>query len=406
MVSFYYCRKQRNALKNPMSKTAPQAMTRPHARKRVTILGATGSIGTSTLDIIERNPEQFEIMALTANGNVEKLIELTQKFKPRAVALADHSKLAELKAAAKWDCEIVSVDEAAAMEADITVAAIVGAAGLPAVMHAIQNGKTVALANKESLVCAGSLVLQACQKYGTKLLPIDSEHNAVFQVLAAEHQSALDKITLTASGGPFLNRPLETFKDITVEEAIAHPKWNMGAKISVDSATMFNKGLELIEAHFLFGLPPEKLDVLIHPESIVHALVHYADGSVLAQLGMPDMRIPISYTLAWPNRLPIPAEKLDLAKAGTLNFRSMDLGKFPSVKLALQALTSGQWAMITLNAANEIAVNAFLQKQIGFQAITHTVERVLAESNPQAMNTLQDVIALDREVRKRTSALL
>jgi 1-deoxy-D-xylulose-5-phosphate reductoisomerase len=370
--------------------------------KRVSILGATGSIGTSTLDIIVRNPEHFEIIALTANSNVEKLIALAKEFRPKAIALADESKLPQLQAA-KLDCDIVSLNEAASMGADITVAAIVGAAGLPAVMESIKHGKTVALANKESLVCAGSLVLQACQKHGTKLLPIDSEHNAVFQVLATEHRAALEKVTLTASGGPFLNRPLDTFKNITPAEAVAHPKWSMGAKISVDSATMFNKGLELIEAHFLFGLPPEQLDVLIHPESIVHALVHYADGSVLAQLGMPDMRIPISYTLAWPNRIAIPTERLDLAKAATLNFRPMDEARFPALKLAKQAMADGQSAMITLNAANEVAVAAFLEKRLSFEAITHMVERALAQSNTQAMNTLEDVIALDAEVRKRTS---
>ncbi|MFZ4125489.1 MAG: 1-deoxy-D-xylulose-5-phosphate reductoisomerase [Rickettsiales bacterium] len=377
----------------------------PNLRKSITILGATGSIGDSTLDIIRRNPEQFEVVALTANGNAEKLIALAKEFRPKAIALADENKLPELRAA-KLDCDIVSIEEAASMGADITVAAIVGAAGLPAVMAAIKHGKTVALANKESLVCAGSLVLQACQKYGTKLLPIDSEHNAVFQVLATEHRAALEKVTLTASGGPFLNRPLDTFKDITPTEAVAHPKWNMGAKISVDSATMFNKGLELIEAHFLFGLPPEQLDVLIHPESIVHALVHYADGSVLAQLGMPDMRIPISYTLAWPNRIPIPTERLDLAKISTLNFRLMDEARFPALQLAKQAMAAGQWAMITLNAANEVAVAAFLEKRLGFEAITHTVERALAESTPHAMNTLEDVVALDTEVRQKTSQYL
>ncbi|MBN8543042.1 MAG: 1-deoxy-D-xylulose-5-phosphate reductoisomerase [Alphaproteobacteria bacterium] len=375
------------------------------SRKSITILGATGSIGDSTLDIIRCNPEQFEVVALTANGNVEKLIVLAKEFRPKAIALANENKLPQLKAA-KLDCDIVSLNEAASMGADITVAAIVGAAGLPAVMESIKHGKTVALANKESLVCAGSLVLQACQKYDTKLLPIDSEHNAVFQVLATEHRAALEKVTLTASGGPFLNRPLDTFKDITPAEAVAHPKWSMGAKISVDSATMFNKGLELIEAHFLFGLPPEQLDVLIHPESIVHALVHYADGSVLAQLGMPDMRIPISYTLAWPNRIAIPTERLDLAKISTLNFRPMDDARFPALTLAKQAMVAGQWAMITLNAANEIAVAAFLEKRLSFEAITHIVERALADSTPQAMNALQDVIALDNEVRQRTSQYL
>jgi 1-deoxy-D-xylulose-5-phosphate reductoisomerase len=273
-------------------------------------------------------------------------------------------------------------------------------------MRAIKHGKTVALANKESLVCAGSLVLQACQKYGTKLLPVDSEHNAAFQVLATEHLATLDKVTLTASGGPFLTRPLETFKTITPAEAVAHPKWSMGAKISVDSATMMNKGLELMEAHFLFGLPPEKLDVVIHPESIVHALVHYQDGSVLAQLGMPDMRVPISYALAWPNRLPIPAEKLDLARIGTLHFHATDDARFPALPLARHAMKAGQWAMITFNAANEVAVGAFLENRLGFEAITHTVERVLAESTPQAMSSMEDVIALDREVRQRTSQLI
>lgn len=373
------------------------------SRKSITILGATGSIGDSTLDIIRRNPEQFEVIALTANNNTQKLITLAKEFRPKAIALADESKWPELKG---LDCDIVSLNEAASMDADITVAAIVGAAGLPTVMEAIKHGKIVALANKESLVCAGSLVLQACQKYGTKLLPIDSEHNAVFQVLSTEHRAALEKVTLTASGGPFLNRPLGTFKDITPAEAVAHPKWSMGAKISVDSATMMNKGLELIEAHFLFGLSPQQMDVLIHPESIIHALVHYADGSVLAQLGMPDMRIPISYTLAWPNRIAIATERLDLAKIANLHFQPMDEARFPALVLAKQAMHAGQSAMITLNAANEMAVSAFLQGKISFPAITHTIERALADSTPQTMNTLEDVIALDKEVRKKTSQLL
>lgn len=385
---------------------APPPLPAP-AVKRVSILGATGSIGDSTLAILAEQPERFQVAALTAQDNVEKLIAITRRFRPEVVAIGNEAHYPQLKAAlSDLPIEILTGREgviaAAAHPADTSVAAIVGAAGLPTVMAAIAQGNQVALANKESLVCAGALVMAASAQYGTRILPVDSEHNAVFQVLTAGHRAAVETISLTASGGPFLNRPIVEFKAITPNEAIAHPRWQMGAKISVDSATMMNKGLELIEAHFLFDLTSEQLEVLIHPESIVHALVHYRDGSVLAQLGMPDMRIPLSYALGWPERLDIPTQRLDLSTIAALHFSRADPARFPALALARQALDAGQCAMITLNAANEVAVAAFLAEKIPFTAITHMVESALADSATGSMNHLDDVMSLDAEVRRKT----
>jgi 1-deoxy-D-xylulose-5-phosphate reductoisomerase len=391
-----------------MKSSSSKAIPLPaQAAKRVSILGATGSIGDSTLAILAQQTGQFRVAALTAQNNVEKLITLARQFQPEVVAIGNDEHYPALKAAlAGLHIKLLAGREgviaAAAHPADTSVAAIVGAAGLPAVMAAIAQGNQVALANKESLVCAGNLVMEACRRHGTRILPVDSEHNAVFQVLTAEHRGAVEKITLTASGGPFLNRPLVEFAAITPREAIAHPRWQMGAKISVDSATMMNKGLELIEAHFLFDLPSEQMEVVIHPESIIHALVHYRDGSVLAQLGMPDMRIPLSYALGWPERLDIPTRRLDLAAIAALHFMAVDPARFPALALAREALTAGQSAMITLNAANEVAVAAFLAGSIGFTAITHIVESALADSASPSMNQLDDVMALDAEVRRKT----
>jgi 1-deoxy-D-xylulose-5-phosphate reductoisomerase len=378
------------------------------APRRVTILGATGSIGTSALDILTHHPQHFSVAALTAQENVEKLIALAHQFRPEIVAIGNETHYQTLKSALVGrNIQILAgaqgVIEAARIPADVTVAAIVGAAGLPAVMAAMAQGNSVALANKESLVCAGTLVMEACRRYGTQLLPVDSEHNAVFQILTSAHQAAVERITLTASGGPFLTRPIVEFQHITPAEAVAHPRWQMGAKISVDSATMMNKGLELIEAHFLFGLPAEKIDVVIHPESIIHALVDYHDGSVLAQLGMPDMRIPLSYALGFPERLAIPTRRLDLPVIAALHFSAVDDARFPAYGLARRALAAGQAAMITLNAANEVAVQAFLDGKIPFPAIVHSVESALADSGVTAMSDLDSVMALDAEMRRKTA---
>ena len=381
------------------------------ARRRVSILGATGSIGDSTLRVIAEHPDQFEIVALTAQDNAEKLIQLALAYRPQVVAIGNAFKVAEVKSALSvHNINVLSgaegIEEAASSPADITVAAIVGAAGLVPVMRAISQGRSVALANKEALVCAGNLVMHACEAAGTKLLPVDSEHNAIFQVLVTEHRDKVEKITLTASGGPLLRRPLATFDAVTPEEAVNHPRWDMGAKISVDSATMMNKGLELIEAHYLFQAPLAQLDVLVHPESIVHSLVHYADGSVLAQLGMPDMAIPIAYALGWPNRLAVATPRLNLAEIGALHFSAIEQQRFPCLGLAQSALASGPAAMIALNAANEIAVQAFLARKISFTAIARIVSGVLETTDASPVVSIDDVIAIDQLSRRRAEEFL
>lgn len=386
--------------------TAPEAVPR-----RLSILGATGSIGDSTLRVVDQHPEQFEFVALTAQKNSDKLIALAKKYRPQIVAIGQTELARDVKSAlAPLGITVLAgpegIVEAANAYADITMSAIVGAAGLLPTLKAIEHGRCVALANKEALVCAGALVAHRCRQYGTTLLPVDSEHNAVFQVLLEHHRSAVEKITLTASGGPLLHRPLDSFSTITPEEAVKHPRWEMGAKISIDSATMMNKGLELIEAHYLFDIAPAQLDVLIHPESIVHSLVHYADGSVLAQLGMPDMAIPIAYTLGWPNRLAVATPRLDLARAGTLHFSKPEDARFPALGLARAALVEGPSAMIALNAANEIAVAAFLTKKIGFTAIAECVAHVLNSTPTTAITTAEDVIHADTLARTRAEEYL
>jgi 1-deoxy-D-xylulose-5-phosphate reductoisomerase len=332
---------------------SPQPST---ALRRASILGATGSIGDSALRVIAQHPKRFAIAALTAQNNADKLIALAQQFRPSIVAIGNEAHFARVRAALKpLGITVLAgadgIEEAASAQADITIAAIVGAAGLLPTLRAIEQGASVALANKEALVCAGALVMQLCATHGTTLLPIDSEHNAIFQVLATQHRTAVEKITLTASGGPLLNHPLDAFDDVTPEMAVKHPRWSMGAKISVDSATMMNKGLELIEAHYLFDMPASKLEVLIHPESIVHSLVHYADGSVLAQLGMPDMAIPIAYALSWPERMWVDTPRLDLAAMGALHFSPLEAARFPALGLARAALLEGPAHLIALNAA-------------------------------------------------------
>lgn len=389
----------------------PMASKQPTpARQRITVLGATGSIGTSTLDVIAQHGERFEVVALTAQDNAEKLAVLAKQFRPSVVAIGNEAHAAALKAMlAGTGIRVVAgeqgVLEAASMPVDLSVCAIVGAAGLPPTLAAVQHAARVAIANKESLVCAGPLVMQACIAHDTTLLPVDSEHNAIFQVLATEHRSQVEKITLTASGGPFLKRDLSTFANITAAEAVAHPRWNMGAKISVDSATMMNKGLELIEAHYLFGLKPEQLDVLIHPESIVHSLVHYTDGSVLAQLGMPDMRIPIGYALSWPDRLPLSTPRLDLAAAGALHFSAADEARFPCLGLARAALTHGASAMVALNAANEVAVARFLASEISYPDIARIVAATLTKADTAPITSLADAMAADHAARAYATEL-
>ncbi len=379
--------------------------------RSLTILGATGSIGASTLDLVRRNREAFRVVALTGNRNVAVLAGLAREFAAELAVIADAALLPDLRealagsgiAAAGGAAALV---EAAQRPADLTVAAIVGCAGLAPTMAAIEQGRTVALANKEALVSAGGVMTRAVTRHGTTLLPVDSEHNAIFQCLAGNDPAHVRWITLTASGGPFRDWPAERLAHATPAEAVRHPNWSMGAKISVDSATMMNKGLEFIEAYHLFPVGEERLRILVHPQSIVHSMVEYRDGSTLAQLGPSDMRVPIASALAWPARMATPCDPLDLAAIGTLTFRAPDEVRFPATRLAREAVVAGGAAAAVLNAANEIAVAAFLAGQIAFTRIVQCCEDVLARTMPAAPHTLDDVIAVDGEARARASELL
>lgn len=373
--------------------------------KKVAILGATGSIGKSTLDLIERFPDQFEVTALTAAVNAGGLADAARRTGAKLAVIADNSRLTELEAALQGtDCRAATGEdalvEAATGDSDLVMAAIVGCAGLRPTMAAVEAGKIVALANKEALVTAGDLMTGAAEASGATLLPVDSEHNAIFQSLAGSRIDHASRIILTASGGPFRTASADHIRAATPAQAVAHPNWSMGAKISVDSATLMNKGLELIEAHYLFGLPSERIDVLIHPQSVIHSLVEFIDGSVLAQLGSPDMRIPIAYALAWPERMPTPAQRLNLAEIARLDFDQPDLERFPALRLAREALEEGGSAPAVLNAANEIAVASFLDRRIGFPDISRLVEDTLQENDRRAPQSIEDVFEIDREVRR------
>lgn len=377
--------------------------------KRLTILGATGSVGKSTLDLIERSPDRFTVEAVTAAVNVEALAEIARRTGAKLAVIADETRLDELERLVQGSgCRAAAgseaLVEAAAMESDLVIAAIVGCAGLGPVMAAVEHGRTVALANKEALVTAGALMTEAAQSSGATLLPIDSEHNAIFQCLVGNRAEDVSKLVLTASGGPFRTATTEQIATATPAQAVAHPNWSMGAKISVDSATCMNKGLELIEAHYLFGLPSERIDILIHPQSVVHSMVEYVDGSVLAQLGTPDMRIPIAYALAWPERMATPAPKLDLAQVGRLDFEEPNLDRFPALGLAREALEAGGATPIVLNAANEVAVGRFLAGSIGFADIAATVQDVLETTHVAPPRSIGDVLDIDRLARERTEA--
>ena len=373
--------------------------------KKVSILGATGSIGKSTLDLIERSPEAFEVVALTASVNATALADAARRTGAKLAVIADETRLGELETALQGtNCRAaVGADalvQAAAGDADLVVAAIVGCAGLKPTMAAVEAGKTVALANKEALVTAGDLMTEAVRKHGATLLPVDSEHNAIFQSLAGSHIDQVSRIILTASGGPFRTATAERMRDATPAEAVAHPNWSMGAKISVDSATLMNKGLELIEAHYLFGLPSDRIDILVHPQSVIHSLVEYVDGSVLAQLGSPDMRIPIAYALAWPDRMPTPAQRLDLAAIARLDFEEPNLERFPALRLAREALEAHGSAPAVLNAANEVAVASFLEGDIKFPDIARLVETALQQNDRPAPQSIEDVFEIDQDVRR------
>lgn len=381
------------------------------APRRITILGSTGSIGTNTIDLIERDPASYRVEALTAYRSVELLAEQARKFDARFVAIADPDKYADLKSAMSGtDAEIAAgpdaIVEAAARDADWVMAGIVGAAGLEPTLEAARQGAVVAFANKECLVCAGDLMLEEIAQSGATLLPVDSEHNAIFQVFEFDRRATVEKIILTASGGPFRDRTRDEMKNVTPAEAVAHPNWDMGAKISVDSATMMNKGLELIEAYYLFGLPEDRIDILVHPQSIIHSMVAYVDGSVLAQLGTPDMRTPISYTLAWPQRMEAPSARLDLGDIATLTFEAPDSERFPALRLARAALKTGGSAPTILNASNEEAVAGFLAEKVGFLDIPRIVEETLEKMPGSDIRSVEDVLALDAEARRVARGLM
>lgn len=379
-------------------------------RRRVTILGSTGSVGQSTVDLLLRNPDDFEVEALTANRNPVALAEQARALRARFAAIGDPLHYPALKQALagtgiETACGPEALAEAALRDADWVMAAIVGAAGLAPTLSAIRRGAVVALANKEVLVCAGALVMEEVTRCGATLLPVDSEHNAIWQCFDLDRVDTIERIILTASGGPFRERKFEEMRGVTPQEAVAHPNWSMGAKISVDSATMMNKGLELIEAHHLFRLPLEQVEIVVHPQSIVHGAVVYRDGSVLAQLGSPDMRTPIAYALAWPGRIETPTKRLDLAAVGRLTFEPPDERRFPALRVAREALISGGGCPTVLNAANETAVRAFLDGRIGFLQIVETVERTLEAIPGGKLESLEDVYNFDTAAREIAAEL-
>lgn len=383
--------------------------------RRITILGATGSIGTSTLAVIGERPGDFAVEAVTAFGNAESLARVAKAAGARLAVIADRSAYDALRnALAGTGIEAAAgaaaIEEAAARPVDVVVAGIVGAAGLAPAFAAIGAGSTLALANKECLVCAGDLFMGEARRIGVDVLPVDSEHNAIFQVLDRTALDLVDKIILTASGGPFREWTREAMMNASPAEAVKHPNWSMGPKISVDSATLMNKGLELIEAHHIFGIEADRIDVLIHPQSIVHGLVAYRDGSIIAEMGVPDMRMPIAHCLSWPKRSRVAGPALDLAKLGRLNFAKPDLDRFPALKLARQALAAGGWATNVLNAANEVAVAAFLAGNLGFLDIARIVEESMEQAEKQGLDrspaSIKDALALDREGRRIAGSLL
>ena len=379
--------------------------------RSITLLGATGSIGASTLDLVRHNREDWQVEALTANCSAKELAALAREFDAKIAVVGDENCLSELREAlegsgieAAGGCEALC--EAAARPVDMTVAAIVGCAGLAPTMAAVEQGGTIALANKEALVSAGDVFKQAVAKAGATLLPTDSEHNAIFQCLAGNETKEVRRIILTASGGPFRTLSAEQLKSVTREQALKHPNWEMGAKITIDSATMMNKGLEFIEAHHLFPVGLENIEIVVHPQSIVHSMVEYRDRSVLAQLGPSDMRVPIASCLAYPARMETPLEPLDLTAIGELNFEKPNEELFPATRIAREAIQAGGAAPAVLNAANEIAVEAFLNGQIAFTNITIVAESVLARYRPLTPSSMEDVLAVDAEARGQALAVL
>lgn len=380
------------------------------ASKGITVLGSSGSIGVSTLDVLARHPERFHVFALTAHQNVERLFEQCLQHCPRYAVMVDvpaAESLQQRLRAAGSETEVLAGADALVMVAshaqtDYVMAAIVGAAGLVPTLAAARAGKRVMLANKEALVMSGQLFMDTVREHGAELLPIDSEHNAVFQCLPVDGKNGVEKVLLTASGGPFRTWSAERLATVTPEQAVAHPNWSMGQKISVDSATLMNKGLEVIEACWLFGIAEQQVEVVVHPQSTIHSMVSYNDGSVLAQLGNPDMRTPIAYALGWPERLVSGVVPLDLFATARLDFERPDLARFPCLQLAYEAHASGGFATIALNAANEVAVNAFLQREIGFTAIPQLVRAVMQQAATGTPTNLDDIIVQDGESRRHS----
>jgi len=382
--------------------------------KAVTILGATGSIGTSALDVIARHPERYRVHALTAQSSVDALADLALRFGPDVVVIGDVSLEGRLRDALRERGSTARVaagrdalvDVARAPEVDAVLAAIVGAAGLVPTLAAAEAGKRLMLANKEAIVSAGALLMSAVRRGGAELLPVDSEHNAIHQCLAGVREAERDgaRLVLTASGGPFRSRL--DLDAVTPDEACAHPNWVMGRKISVDSATLMNKGLEVIEASWLFDMPVERIDVVIHPQSVIHSMVEFPDGSVLAQMGTPDMRTPLAYALAWPERVTSGAERLDFARLGELTFEAPDLRRFPCLGFAYAALRHGRAASAVLNAANEVAVQAFLEGRLRFTGIAVTIERVLEAYDPAQPSGIDEVLEIDRRAREVATGML
>lgn len=382
-----------------------------HEKRSLTVLGSTGSVGCNTVDLIGRDRDAFEVVALTAGANWVLLAEQAKALGAALAVIADETHYQDLKTALDGTgIEVAAgtdaVIDAAGRPSDMVISAIVGAAGLAPTLGATKRGALVALANKECLVSAGDLLMAEVEKAGATLLPVDSEHSAIFQVFDFDHVDRVERIVLTASGGPFRTFSRDEMATVTPEQAVSHPNWDMGAKISVDSATMMNKGLELIEAYHLFPVPEEKIEIVVHPQSVIHSMVAYVDGSVLAQMGTPDMRTPISYALAWPGRMATPAERLDLAKIGELTFEAPDFSRFPAITLAREALKAGGSAPTVLNAANEVAVARFLGGDIGYLDIASVVEDALTRHPAHRLETLDDVAQWDRKARETAKSFL
>ncbi len=379
--------------------------------KKISLLGSTGSIGANVLDVIERNPEKFQIFSMSAGNNVDLFAKQIRKFKPRVVALFDTKKIPTLKEQiADLDIEILSGEEgsiavATLPEVDVVVSGVMGSAGLLPAIHALKSGKNLALANKETLVIAGELVLREAKKTNSQIIPIDSEHSAIFQVLNGEKKEQIKKIILTASGGPFRTFSLDQMETVTVKDALKHPNWDMGAKITIDSSTMMNKGLEYIEAKWLFGVNTP-IEIIVHAQSIIHSMIEFVDTSIIAQLGIPDMRVPIAYALTYPDRFECDLPSLDLTTMGNLTFEAPDFERFPCLRLAIDAMEIGKTMPAVLNAANEIAVQAFLEELIPYKDIAELIRMVMQNHNPSPLKELQDVLIADRWAREETTKLV